>query len=1000
MSIEDNSIHASVQKIIKNQPVNQSEGTGLPSKYFLIETTYVFLAFLLLEWLISTCLNYQASYSFLMNIHIGIGAVLVGLAFFVATLLDKSKSGSSIKRTLLEASELYSLLIYEVFILIFLLISCLTKGSGIISIILVFFIGYKTIESIHNTIDVLAFKWKFAAKQKVIVKSIIRKFLQLEAAKRVGQNTWREEAKKITMNSSITVDYLPKDTNSSWIRTNKNGLIADVIPSKLKELVNFIKEIKAKDERNPVQLNSNQNTELTEALPLKTEKTLRLTANYYDEVTESFEFGFINQDTAVINEADQIKIKQYCEEIFVIKKEAADVFKFSHNEAYYELEDIKRRACKAIETKNTDSLKACIELYLELIESFLEFFIELDHTFTPKQPNNERIHSIHTFNWLQEAIREIIAKGLESEDIHIIQNITLFPFKICAKSIRKNDLLFLQSFVRSPLNFFEASQLHTKENIKKDLIEESYLMWSILCELATGELTDRKIKESDFKNHIAEIFRQYQELLKAAYDNNDKEVFKLFLGYFNATFAYAFSSHNGEYADISAWIETEKNKNIFILAAWIACQERDTKDDFIKELKNYLRFNLSYLINEIYLPLQLFSTDTYLKSNWRQWDHGSQESYGRITSSQVNLCEKTTAFCANIINDSTINIDLDTIKINSEPELDKLIKQITDTTVKEQLANAIKAFKVSDMEKRGAAKIVDKRIQQFMESVLSNYQQPNGISALLQREDWGNYTDKTKNKTAKNDVQRQGFVEVVNKEIFTEDRRIEMVSTDLDVWKYGAALRRSENTDIIEKLVEHFEPPVENFSNFVTRIESEHADEDTTFILCTNGSDWKLERQVNNKSDIEAKKIIQKWELSEEERKKWEDPNFYGVYKLESKSIPIYSSYDYRKQREIFVLHKNKLGKLEHYSSAEADDNPIEMIEGMRIKVVDLNQDNDRREKIIQQQNPWIQEKDDPELYLKTRAIVEISVKSSFNISDDTKGFYIQLSDESKAKDN
>src|SRR3989338_2015693 len=257
-------------------------------------------------------------YQNLIAIHAGIGAVLIGLAFFIAQEIAKERDkGNSYKGfIILRRSKFFSLLLAE--ILFFFLF--LWGSVNILSTIPVFLMGMFTLYSLYKTFGLIIDDFELKKEERKIFFDNLRtsflKVLDLEITKLIGDNQLRNLSKDYEGFIEVT-PFSPVNKQSyTPIKTDKSGIFTNLNLKTLKRLLAKLKE-KATTENEVATMGSDPGTTLLSGPKIKNPYCY-LSPCFFSDTKEVNDVLIWVRNDLLEDEADANEIKKFIREVFTI----------------------------------------------------------------------------------------------------------------------------------------------------------------------------------------------------------------------------------------------------------------------------------------------------------------------------------------------------------------------------------------------------------------------------------------------------------------------------------------------------------------------------------------------------------------------------------------------------------------------------------------------------------------------------------------------------------
>ncbi len=935
-------------------------------------------------------------------IHTGIGAVLIGLAFFVAqSLTDKSDSEKS--RVLLYKSWFFPLLMAEVLAFFFFI-----GETNIIGFVPIIFIAGWTMLSLGSVIDILVKEHKMEEAKKKVLLSVTKKnfikILDREITERIGNNFIHKKYENSGILNVNPFGFWGNKKDVVTIKSQKGGIILDIKLNELEKLASALSRV-VRENIPPL------NTENTNTNPngAKQEPVCYLRQLLGHKIEPGETLFEIKK-----NVADQIGIKRITkisQDIFVIKKDDAEV------EARIEVSKLKDRCILAINNQQTGDLEKIIRLYVELVNEFFQYF-SLYHggCFSSEQAKQERgsfFDKLKPLDWLSKDIWEIFERGINSDDINIIRDVAYLPILLVQQSIESKDHLVFQEFIYFSRVLYEKAF----ELSKKGKTKEADIMfdrtWRYLKELSAyhleSKLKDEDYPEQDFKDYYIQILKTFQELLKSSFDKKDLANFEKFLSVASDLFNRLDRPYHN-YSDTDAekvydFLDGKRQEMFFGIASWVLSILKSNKDGEIKKFYDAVQSKLPAGIKEfteVFLQSHDFKTEDYWGWDW--WESRPDEGVHTI-----NVLEKLeqffvikALFLLRSKNDTEIEkIDLphnrdlaflaegtrDAMKtiddIEKNPDNWKFV--LDDEAIKKCSAlrglfkKAHEQQEQDDLKRKREANISKDKIEKFKKSFLENYTQSHPVKELLKCLNL--YADKT-TKKAGSEIKKLGVNTLFDKAAFFGDDvswHVHYVGID-EAFGFGRSMAYGENDQVLEEISNKAtEITKDNFESTLANIKTSNV-----VLIATNHAIWKFFERSNSN-------WIPKWHR--EFPKELSSQMIDGVYKFQNKLIPVYQLFTPKAEHsEIFILDKSKIGKFIQYSPLDDKDKPDLAYNAFLINVQEFIPNSDLVKEFLGKPPQWLLDagsQDKQIEYLQERVLIHVFEKYEFQIHDKFYGYIL-----------
>lgn len=942
--------------------------------------TYNFLC--MFEWSIFKIVRSQK----LIDIIVAIGAINIGLVFFVAqSLLDKEDPDRS--RVLLYESKLFPLITSYVFIIFIIL----TGDLNYFIYFIIYGLGFFSIYCLANTIRILVRTNDLEnSKIKVFTDILNKYFIRI----------WDAETKRRRINKEIynlSKEYSENVSFYSFLNEKKEyiqiyspieGDIININFKTYRKLIN--KVINSKD---IIELKAKYNNNAYLDTERKTNKSIIIIEPIRNlQLDNKTTLFYIKQDILEKDKKLENYINKYLKLAFKIKQKE-DL----ENESKFEISKIKQRCMNSIKNNDIERLVKSLKLYNELILKLYEFF----ECYKKEEAESERyaisFERIKPLDWITDDIFKIYIKALDSEDKEIIFNVFHVPFSLLANSIKYKDHLFYQNFITYPKYMYKKGYdlLNINKEVSIFLIDRS---WRHLNELAIFYLCplykQEKLGKKDFQDFSFYLLKVIQELLKLSYDNNDNKNFTLYLQKLSNIFD-TFRNNNVE--NLYYEIQNLKKLILFGLGSWIYCKYKKSKNEenieYIKKiLDNFSDCNINNITN-----LFLEANNKYNEFGWDNWEMEEQEEMkayfvetpNKLESFYLILClNKLEKLPDNKLNNIEIDPQYDlTIKTERLINELKVDEEFYKGILSSEVANSInkltelflkaqKEQKEIELDKKRSTRISDKKVIEFRESVIKNINSSNGFRHIFNYYKLLNFTNR-KIKIDKN----FGINTLFDKSPFFEDA----IVLD-DSFEFGDSLVNGENKVIIDVFNKNLNSINQNdFEKYLNNIKDLSK---IIIIAFNNASYYFFEKNYKGK-------YIPNWENEFTEFTQNKYPKeLCGIFKYRNHKIPVYEIYENYEEKGIFIIDVTKIGEFIQYLPSIKDFKEDEIAEYLVIKVEEMIKDSKEIEKLLEKPPHWLIEKGNKEeqaLYLQEKVLIQIYEWFEFNANDSISGAKIIL---------
>jgi len=949
-------------------------------------------------------------YQNLIAIHAGIGAVLIGLAFFIAQEIAKERDkGNSYKGfIILRRSKFFPLLLAE--ILFFFLF--LWGSVNILSTIPVFFIGMFTLYSLYKTFDLIIDDFELKKEERKVFFNMLNisflKVLDLEITKLIGDNQLRKLMKDYE--NFIEVTPFPPINKQDYvaIKSDKSGIFADLNLRTLKKLLTKLQE-SAPSEEGIVGVSSEAQSTLHG--PRKNAPYCYLSPRFFSDTKEVNDVLFWIRNDLLANEKNAKEIRTVARQTFTITS-----LNFDLEQARNDIRKLKLLSLDLIKDQRSDELGEVLNNYTKLIEDFYSYLEPYGGGFSEKQARDMSMGlffgGLKPVAWISEDVREIFEQGIESNSKKIIREVGYLPVRLMRYSIDYKDHLIFQQFQYYPVRLYQASV-----NARKDGRDElaTFLFdrsWRYLKELSDYYLEPKLKKEEDYpieevRNFACAILKIFQSLLKDSFDRRDIESFKTYLSTTNGLFRHLDITdrfENEEAQQISGFLKNKKEEMSFGLASWIFYKlSQGNADEIVKQFYDAIHGTTSPKIEEltnVFLRTHGFETEDFW--GWDNWEM-TEKGEGQVHSIQIlEKLERFYAVKSLSILASKTDGEIEKIELPHTRDLAyladgtrDLIRVLDDIktnpdnwkfVLQENAINKVDSFKVllskaketqeqDELKLKREQNISQKRVQEFKKEVLKTFYENANLRDIFVKY-FKAYENKTKEKVAgKNE--RFGINIVDDKASFFDEWHVHYVG-----WgeNYGHNLASGENSYLLDDIANGCkEITKKDFETTLSGFESLG----DIVIFATNIAFWRFFE--------DSKNFKSKWYR---DIKQLEVKGFGGWYDFNGQSIPVFETYHQKIDKQILILNKAKIGQLVQLSPLNEGEKDESVEDIFYMDIQSFSESEEMMEEFIKKPPEWLKKIGDEQKqreHLQERVRIQIFERFEYNKPDDFEGYKLFL---------
>ena len=419
-----------------------------------------------------------------------LGITFVIIMFLVGTLIAKVEStyeevSGRIVHELLITSQIYSILAFCLLSMIYIGFTTLFQIVGqtyqnlllfVTNIALIFYLFYAA----------------FNFFRPLALEKIRRLQLKDELINNINEEINRRLADRVLMNLKGNLSYAPLGVfDRSSVDTVKNPIVK---PKIMKDL------------------NVGQLLRLSEKVPIQIYKNIgSIVSNDNDVLC----FIPIGTSTGML---EQIR------KCFVLT-EVDEEAKLSDA-----MDGVQEELHEAIQRGNVVKLERLLNLYLVLLESFLEQTSSFGIHYNLANARLEGSYGWKAAFRIVKSIEQEIEYAFKQEDLETIEQLLYFPRRVFALSMKYDDHLLAQQFDSVLLLAYFLNSKTKNARISNIVIDRS---WRYLSEMGLRynfllQHAEKLEKIHNLTDYVVEVLLSFNKLLKAALDNEDIESFKKF----------------------------------------------------------------------------------------------------------------------------------------------------------------------------------------------------------------------------------------------------------------------------------------------------------------------------------------------------------------------------------------------------------------------------------------------------------------------------------------
>ncbi|MBI5754336.1 hypothetical protein HZA40_04300 [Candidatus Peregrinibacteria bacterium] len=954
----------------------------------------------------------SSHYQNLIAIHTGIGAVLIGIAFFIAQELVKNDAPYK-GIILLRRSRFFTLLVAEVLFFF----QFLWGSVNALSVVPIILIGYFTIKSLYEAIKLLANNFVLKKEEEALFYQVIKinflKILDSEITKRIGNNKLYEWVGRFEgiMDAS---PFSPMDEDKYFpVEAKNGGFVADINFNRLKKLVTKFSTTNFNDQALLV-----DSTSQTTQNKRKLEPPCRLVPFFHTNLKDYRNKLFWIRMDVLRAGFDKKSLTSQVRKIFTIKPEF-DLESAARDEVL----KLKIRCINAIQSLKTDELHKLVMLYIDLIKEFYAMLQLYGGGFSQEQAEKERgsflVERLKPLEWLSKDVRDIFERAMESKDVDIIREIAYLPMIFAQQAVENRDHLIFQEFLYFPqLLYLRAceEQKSGNDRLAKIMFDCTSRYLKELSDYHLGsKLKKNEFPEDDFKGFAIHILKVFQTLLKETLDNQDIINFRAYLSVTKKLFKdlanpYGRAAANNAEA-IFEFLDKKRKEMLFGLATWIFFLFERNKDtlklkEFYNEIKNALP---SDIVNFTDVFLDAHNFEAERSWGWDNWEMSMKEE-GEVHC--IQILEKLERFYAvnalSLIRAKT-DAELQQIELphnrdmaflaEGTRDLNKTIQDIEanpdnwkfvldensigkTSGLKSLLNKARVDQEEDDLRRKRNTNIAGEKVEKFKKGLLLSYSQSHPIKAIFKK--YGLYEDNT-DKSYSGAIKKNGINTMFDKAPFFGDEvswHVHFVGHD-EAFGFGRGMAYGENEQMLEKLISNCQRV--NREDFETTILSFKTS--NLLLIATNHASWTFFEQLGN--------YIPHWHPNFPKDRLFEGAE--GVMRLKNLFVPVYQVFTPNAEKsEVLILDKTKLGKVIQYSPLDKKDQQTLKYDVFLIDVQEFSPDSVILNEFLKNPPPWLKKISTEEKrkeHLQEEVLIHIYQRSEFVLNKKFHGHIMEVNE-------
>ncbi|MEK9207211.1 MAG: hypothetical protein AAB922_01935 [Patescibacteria group bacterium] len=1000
-------------------------------------------------------LQYDSSnhYQNLIAIHAGIGAIIFALLIFIAESLrdDETKDRA---RVLLKESFLFPLTVAEIVVFFIFVWGDINIWAilplAIVAILTIISLGRLLLVLLSKSL--FAKKRLQLLKDRVkksINLAIYERFGNNVLLQSLGEDKIELEYYLLSLDGD-------EEVNRHIFYADRTGTIVNIRLNKLDEFAKLVESESNKNgfsfykDRAKLEIRiASESVSVSQADSEKLQQANRqlLHKKFRDEISDENQ-PVLSVERRVVKDQEILKrLGILAKEIFIIRKQ--DNFS---EEVKLEINGLKDQFIVAIEGKKLGKIEELIRTYIGLAESFLESLNVCGGGYTYEQARKERGSFMGGWNevrWLSDSIREIFVKATQTHDQEIIGDVAYLPVAIAIRAIETGDQYVYQEFLSFPSFLYWQALKEKKLDVREFMVDRSWRHLKEMSDFYIEHQLKRKANDIDsvkkYKDFTIPIFIAFQTLLKTAFDKLDFKSFQSFLNQFlelysdlDSRYDYPSAEHlrlnlkwvkdDAERQELNRKIELREAKEqaaediqlkkrqvVFGLAAWIFEKFRQKPSD--KSLSKFNTEIISRLSNSLLELTELFASSRQFETErfW-DWDNWEMVSDGKVHHIDFHSkLDRLFSVRALLILQGMSAEQIGAIKLPHSRELAFLAEDRSGALV--SMLNGIASeptqwsfvlsqaaiYKIDDLkrlltaakkeqenaeeERVKAEKIDPEKLQEFKSEVKKGFYGSGCLRPVLKAR--GVYRDRTSEAPGVK-IPSWGYNQIDEKAAFIKDWHVHYSG-----WgeNYGQGMASSEDQLIFEQMIKGVtKQKSATKQELISEIEKTLAENNLKDPIILQTLDHLYEYENVRKSEA----FISRYHKDCPKTKLDHLPHQYmGVFKLAGQSVPVIDVFIRKSdlKNKVLVTDLQELGILNQYSPIDKQEDADHREDIFYLRITDLNEDNERRQKIITDNPEWLREYSDKDGYLRRRVLINLSEKFEFEIGNSQTSSVINVND-------
>jgi len=516
------------------------------------------------------------------------------------------------------------------------------------------------------------------------------------------------------------------------------------------------------------------------------------------------------------------------------------------------LDGVQEEMREAIRISNVTKLERVLDVYFELLESFLEQTTSFGIHFISTTARSEPLFEWKPAFRIVRSFEQAIEYAFKQEDTETLEQVVYFIKRVFSLSLQYNDHFLINNFSLVLVFVYDLGSRTRNSRIANIAIDRS---WRYLSEMSLHcsfllKKTDDIEKVHNLRDYVIEIILTFNRLLKAAIDNRDVKSFKKFgagldgllehLQPMNSSFQLRMrigdpSLSQEEKEQLNRQLELEKELESikqrietirdfiwFGLGGWITRLNRDQKMgsdkffEFLYEISS--RFGTLEKLSSTYGQLGISEEENF---GWSFWDIENEEE-GKVVMGIGSHEWMQWFYCVqgillspvaldagvSIVPSRVIASDIEAItRICSEIAASPMKWVVTDSQIKERASTflllnqqAVAAQTKNEEKWLIEQQLSEQKCEDFQKETVAFYEKSGNVRRIIEK--LGKYADYDNSDSKCQSIQVVGLNRLLDKAEFVEGWHVAYVGMERE---FGRALGTGENKRLLGKICDSFE---------------------------------------------------------------------------------------------------------------------------------------------------------------------------------------------------